>query len=251
MTPRDDVTIVIPARNEAASVGDVIRGCATHAARILVVVDRRTNDGTIEEATAAGARVLIDGGRGKGHAMRQAIPHIQTPITVFIDADGSHDCHDIPRLLQPILDGAADHVSASRLKGGSSELHGGFDEFFRLAGSSLITACINRRFGVCLSDSQNGFRAIRTCVLRALDLRSDSTTIEQEMIIRTLGLGFRMDEVASHEYRRVAGTSNIKLWRVAVRYVCNAILHLYLTFYPRPVGAIQLPPVEARKPARR
>jgi dolichol-phosphate hexosyltransferase len=251
MTPRDDVTIVIPARNEAASVGDVIRGCAPHAARILVIVDRRSNDGTIEQASAAGAEILIDGGRGKGHAMRQAIPHILTPITVFIDADGSHDCHDIPRLLQPILDCTADHVSASRLKGGSSELHGGFEEFLRLAGSSLITACINRRFGVCLSDSQNGFRAIRTSVLRALDLRSGSTTIEQEMIIRTLGLGFRMGEVASHEYRRVAGTSNVKPWRVAVRYVCNAIRHLYLTFYPRQVGAIPLPPLEARKQARR
>jgi dolichol-phosphate mannosyltransferase len=251
MTPSDDVTIVIAARNEAASVGDVIRGCATHAARILVIVDRRTTDCTIEQATAAGAEVLIDGGRGKGHAMRQAIPHILTPITVFIDADGSHDWHDIPRLLQPILDGAADHVSASRLKGGSSELHGGFDEFFRLAGSSLITACINHRFGVRLSESQNGFRAVRTSLLRALDLRSDSTTIEQEMIIKTLGLGFRMGEVASHEYRRVAGTSNIKPWRVAVRYVCNAIRYLYLTSYPRQVGAIQLPPVEAREPARR
>ena len=56
----------------------------------------------------------------------------------------------------------ADHVAASRLRGGSSELHGGFDEFLRLAGSSFITACINWRFDCRLSDSQNGFRAIRT-----------------------------------------------------------------------------------------
>jgi dolichol-phosphate mannosyltransferase len=251
MMPRDDITIVIAARNEAASVADVVRGCVPYAIETLVVVDRRTTDRTVERASQAGARVLIDDGRGKGHAMRQAIPHIKTPITVFIDADGSHDCRDIPRLLQPILDGTADHVSASRLKGGSSELHGGFDEFFRLAGSSLITACINQRFHVCLSESQNGFRAIRTDVLRALHLRSDSTTIEQEMVIRTLGLGFRMGEVASHEYRRVAGTSNINLRRVAVRYVCNAIRHLYLTVYPRRVGAVGLPALDAREPARR
>ncbi len=58
-------------------------------------------------------------------------------------------------------------------RGGSSELHGGFDEFFRLAGSSFITACINWRFNCRLSDSQNGFRAIRTTVLRQLDLREN------------------------------------------------------------------------------
>ena len=94
--------------------------------------------------------------------MRRAIPHIRRRSTVFLDADGSHDPEDIPLLVEPIVEDAADHVTASRLSGGSSELHGGFDEFFRLAGSSFITACINWRFGVRLSDSQNGFRAIRT-----------------------------------------------------------------------------------------
>ena len=96
--------------------------------------------------------VLADGGRGKGEALRRAIPHIRTPIAVFLDADGSHDPEDIPLLVEPILDDAPDHVTASRLRGGSSELHGGFDEFFRLAGSSFITACINWRFGCRLSD---------------------------------------------------------------------------------------------------
>ena len=117
-----------------------------------------------------GARVMADASRGKGRAIRQAIPHIRTPVTVFLDADGSHDPEDIPLLVQPILAGDADHVVASRLRGGSSELHGGFDEFLRLAGSSFITACINWRFKCRLSDSQNGFRAVRTSVLRQLDL---------------------------------------------------------------------------------
>src|SRR5262249_62207064 len=102
MTPRDDVTIVIAARNEAASVGDVIRGCATHAARILVVVDYRTNDGTIEQATAAGAHVLIDGGRGKGQAMRQAIRPILTPITVLINSPHTTNTHTLTHTPHPL-----------------------------------------------------------------------------------------------------------------------------------------------------
>src|SRR4029079_9884522 len=115
------------------------------------------------------ASFLAESWRGKGYAIRQAIPHIRTPVTVFLDADGSHDPEDIPLLVEPILSDEADHVVASRLRGGSSELHGGFDEFLRLAGSSFITACINWRFKCGLSESQNGFRAVRTSVLRDLD----------------------------------------------------------------------------------
>jgi dolichol-phosphate mannosyltransferase len=118
-------------------------------------------------------------------------------------------------------------VSGSRLIGGSSELHGGFDEFLRLAGSSLITACINYRFKVRLSESQNGFRAIRTAVLKSLELRENSTTIEQEMVIKTLKQGYRMAEVPAHEHERRHGVSHIRLWRVSARYVYTLVKNLF------------------------
>ncbi len=164
MRPDSDITVVVPAKNEAPTIATVIRQCCQLAADVIVV-DGCSADNTAGLAADAGARVLGESATGKGLAMRRAIPHIHTGITVFIDADKSHTPGDIPNLVQPILDGRADHVSASRLIGGSSELHGSFDEFFRLAGSAFITACINKRFGVRLSDSQNGFRAIRTPVL--------------------------------------------------------------------------------------
>jgi dolichol-phosphate mannosyltransferase len=232
-----DVTIVIPARDEAATIVDVIRRCRPYGDEILVVAHCRCHDDTVAVARAAGARVIVDRGRGKGDAMRRAIGEIKTAVTVFIDADGSHDATDIPRLVQPIADDEADHVGGSRLIGGSSELHGGFDEFLRLAGSSLIMACINRRFGVRLSDSQNGFRAIRTDVLRQLGLTSDSTTIEQEMIMRSLGMRFRVAEVPSHEHKRVAGVSHINVRRAALRYLFNLVEHLAFTRYPAGTAA--------------
>lgn len=246
MTVPEDVTVVIAAKNEAATIGEIVFRCRPYAREVLVVADCRCHDGTADRAADAGARVLIDSGRGKGHAMRMAIPAIATPITVFIDADGSHQCEDIPALVQPILAGEADHVSGSRLRGGSSELHGGFDEFMRLSGSSLITACINYRFGVRLSESQNGFRAIRTVVLQALGLTADSTTIEQEMIIRTVGLGYRMGEVPTHEYQRRVGVSNIRVGRAAPAYVWSLVKHLYFTSYPGPKLQAQVEPVGSK-----
>lgn len=221
-----DVSVVIAAKQEAPSLGGVIDRTRRFTSEILVVVGQST-DGTAAVAAQSGASVLPDRGHGKGRAIRQAIPHIRTPVTVFLDADGSHDPEDIPLLVEPILSGEADHVVASRLRGGSSELHGGFDEFLRLAGSSFITACINRRFACRLSDSQNGFRAVRTSVLRELDLRENTTTIEQEMTIKTLRRGWRIAEVPSHEHPRAHGASHIRVWRDAPRYGYSLIKCLF------------------------
>jgi glycosyltransferase involved in cell wall biosynthesis len=221
-----DVCAVIAAKQEGPTIGEIVRRTRTYARDVLVIVGRST-DGTGEIAERSGARVAPDGGRGKGDAIRCAIPLIQAPITVFLDADGSHDPEDIPLLVEPIVAGEADHVSASRLRGGSSELHGGFDEFFRLAGSSFITACINWRYACRLSDSQNGFRAIRTSVLRQLNLKEDTTTIEQEMIMKTLRGGWRMAEVPSHEHSRAYGVSHISVWRSSPRYVYSLVKNLF------------------------
>jgi glycosyltransferase involved in cell wall biosynthesis len=223
---RDDVSVVIAAKQEAQSIAGVIERTCPYASDVVVVVGHST-DGTAELAAQKGARVMSDGGLGKGEAIRRAIPAIDRPVTVFLDADGSHDPEDIPLLVEPIFADRADHVSASRLKGGSSELHGGFDEFFRLTGSSFITACINWRFNCRLSESQNGFRAIRTSVLKQLDLRENITTIEQEMIIKTLRRGFRMAEVPSHEHPRAYGTSHIRVWRSAPRYGYSLVRYLF------------------------
>ena len=107
------------------------------------------------------ARVILDDGTGKGGAIRQAIREATGDILVFIDGDGSHDPHDIPALIEPIVQGAADHVSGSRMLGGSDELHATFHQFIRLFGSQIITLSINYTQDVRLTDCQNGFRAIR------------------------------------------------------------------------------------------
>jgi len=213
--PDELVTAVVPARNEESTVGDVVRECKKYA-RYVIVVEGGSTDKTVQAATEAGAEVIRDPGLGKGAALRLAVEYVNTPIVVFVDADGSHDPIDIPVLVAPIKAGMADHVTGSRLLGGSDELHGGGDEFLRLAGSAFITYLINRRFHSRLSDSQNGFRAIRTDVFRELQLRSRHTTIEMEMIMATLLARYRMAEVPTHERPRAAGYSKISLHRPSI-----------------------------------
>ena len=99
-------------------------------------------------------------------------------------------------------------------------------KFIRMVGSDIITLGINYRFGVRLTDTQNGFRAIRTTAARRLNLVEDTSTIEQEMGIKTLHAGYRVSEIPSHEYERSYGDSCIKLRKVWFRYVYTWLKYL-------------------------
>jgi dolichol-phosphate mannosyltransferase len=211
------VTVVIPSKNEAGLIGEIVDSVRAYGE--VLVIDGHSTDATRDIAQAHGARVVLDAGRGKGQAIRQALAEAATDIVVFIDADGSHDSKDIPALVAPIAAGTADLVIASRGKGGSDELHGTIGQFIRYVGSQLIMLAINYRWGVRLSDSQNGFRAIRRDVGLALDLKSNLTTIEQEMLMRALKRGFRVSEIASHEYERRWGTSKVVVWKLWWAYL--------------------------------
>jgi dolichol-phosphate mannosyltransferase len=221
------VSAIIPTLNEETTLADVIVRCKPFVDEILVI-DGHSKDRTAEVARSHGARFELDDQKGKGAAMRRAARMVQGDILVFIDADGSHIPEDIPKLVEPILNGEADHVTASRVTGGSSELHGGFDEFLRLTGSSFITACINVRYKVRLSDSQNGFRAIKKDVFLNLGLTSNCTTIEQEMIMKTLARGYRMAEIPSHEFLRKGGVSKVQVFKLWHKYVASLICGLLL-----------------------
>ncbi len=220
------ISIVIPAKNEEKTIGEIIAKCKPYADEILVV-DGHSRDRTREIAKGLGVKVILDNGKGKGDGLRCAIKEVKGDVIVFIDADGSHDPDDIPKLVEPIIRGEADHVTGSRMLGGSDEAHGDFDKFLRMMGSDIITLGINYRFNVRLTDSQNGFRAIRTKVARQLNLKENITTIEQEMIIKTLRAGYRITEVATHEYARKYGQSVIKLRKVAFRYVYSWLKYLF------------------------
>jgi glycosyltransferase involved in cell wall biosynthesis len=220
------VTVVIPTRNEARSIAKIISKARPYADEILVV-DGHSKDQTREIAAQLGARVVLDHGKGKGEALRVAIRAAAGDIIVFIDADGSHDPDDIPGMVQPIKDDKADLVIGSRGRGGSDELHGDVEKLLRMIGSDIILIGINKRWHVHLTDSQNGFRAIRTSAARQLELIEDITTIEQEMTMKALKKGFRVDEVPSHEYSREFGDSNIRLKRVWFRYVWSFVKNLF------------------------
>jgi glycosyltransferase involved in cell wall biosynthesis len=215
-TPK--LSVVIPTRDEEGLIGEIIDAVRPYGDEILVV-DGHSRDRTRDIAVQHGARVVLDHGKGKGEALRLSFDEAAGDILVFIDADGSHEPTDIPAMVAPIIADRADLVVGSRGKGGSDELHGTIEQFIRYFGSQLIMLAINYRWNVRLTDSQNGFRAIRKDVARKLRLTSNLTTIEQEMLMKALKLGYRVSEIPSHEYERRWGTSKVVVWKLWFAYL--------------------------------
>lgn len=202
------VSVIIPAKNEESTIKEIIEKSKPYANEIIVV-DGHSIDRTREIAERCGIRVILDNRKSKGDAVRVGAKEAKGDILVFIDADGSHKPNDIPKLLEPIIKGEADIVIGSRAKGGSDELVGTIDKFIRATGSGFITLLINLRFKTDLTDSQNGFRAIKKEVFHKLNLKRNDFVIEQEMIVNALKRGYRIAEEPSHEYKRQGGVRKL------------------------------------------
>jgi dolichol-phosphate mannosyltransferase len=221
------LSVVIIAKNEAPTIRDIIKEAKKYAFEVLVV-DGNSQDATRKIAEQEGAKVFQDSGTGKGKAVRLGIEKAQGDIIVLIDADGSHDARDIPRLVVPIeLKDGVDMVIASRGKGGSDELQGDIDKCIRLLGSVIINLLINLRWKQKLTDVQNGFRAIKASVAKSLNLKENMTTIEQEMVMKSLKKGCKIGEIPSHEYERKHGTSTIVLKKVWFKYIYSLVKNLF------------------------
>ncbi len=221
------ITVVISAKDEEQDVAGAIRGAKAHAHEVLLM-DGHSTDRTREIAAAEGARVELDPGTGKGSAIRASLSLATGEIVVFMDADGSHDPADIPRLVAPVASGEVHLCVGSRFLGGSEELSVNFGQLIRSIGNISMNIAINKRFSTGLSDTLNGYRAIRRDVGLALRLRESKHTIEQEMVIRALRMGYRIKNIAAHEYARKHGHSHIRIWREWPHFMWCMFHNLYL-----------------------
>jgi dolichol-phosphate mannosyltransferase len=226
------VSAVVCARDEEENIVHLLPALRNIVGE-SVLVDGNSKDRTVEISSPYVDTIVADNGGGKGEAIRIGAENATLPIVVFIDADLSHDPNEIPLLVLPILTGSADMVVGSRGLGGSRELQGTFEQFLRATGSHIILLGINLRFAVHLTDSQNGFRAIRRDLFLRLGLKEPHTTIEQEMEFEVLRRKYIVSEVPTHEYARYAGDSKISLLKHSFRYVTSLVRFMLRRSVPR------------------
>jgi glycosyltransferase involved in cell wall biosynthesis len=208
------VSFIVPAYNEASTIADVLeRVTQLPFETQLVVVDDGSTDETpriLEEWADRAEVVRQDRNRGKGAAIRAAIPHVRGEITVIQDADAEYDPADVPALIDPIQRGAADVVFGSRLSGGRPQRA---YLFWHLVGNRFLSLLTNVLYNTTLHDMETGYKVFRTDVLRSLDLREDDFAIEPEMTAKVCKRKLRIYELPVSYYGRTYAEGKKITWR--------------------------------------
>ena len=210
------VSFLVPAYNEAATIAGVLDAVwALDLEKQIVVVDDGSTDGTgeiVEEWRDGrdGVVLLRQANRGKGAAVRAAIPHAEGDISVIQDADLEYDPADVPALIEPIERGVADVVFGSRLSGGRPQRA---YLFWHLLGNRFLSLLTNVLYNTTLSDMETGYKAFRTEVLRSLDLRQDDFAIEPEITAKVCKRQLRVYELPIAYYGRTYAEGKKITWR--------------------------------------
>ena len=209
-----DLTVIIPAKNESASIAGLVRQLvAMDPVAQVIVVDDGSDDGTGALAQDAGARVVRhEKSRGNGAAIKSGARAAETDWLVFMDADGQHRPEDIPLLIGCAEQGRHDMVVGSRNRKGQASLArhaaNGFYNWF----ASIVT-------GDDILDLTSGFRLVRReCFLEFLHLLpnhfSYPTTITMSLLRAGYSVAFEPVTVLQRD-----GKSHIKPIRDGLRFL--------------------------------
>jgi hypothetical protein len=226
---RDRLGILIPAYNEAESIGQVLdripaEVCGLETA--VLVVDDGSRDGTGDAARAHGAvvaRHVIN--RGGGAALRtgyRLLADSGARIVVTLDADGQHRPEEMARLVEPVISGEVAVAHGSRVLGNADE-----NTFARELGIVFFNRVVSLITRTKVSDCSNGYRAVRADVLPQLVLRQEQFHTS-EFMIEAIKRGIPAREVPVTVERRLHGHSKKP---AVVRYgvgFANAIVRTWL-----------------------
>jgi glycosyltransferase involved in cell wall biosynthesis len=202
---RPSVAVVIPAFNEAESIGAVVSELPRAIVDRVLVADGGSTDGTQQRAREAGAEV-IEVGRGYGLAcLIGAQAAEDADILIFMDGDGADDPAGIAALIAPIAAGTCDFVIASRTRG---EREPGSMAWHQLLAGRIAGLLTRLLYGVRYTD-MCAFRAIRRDTLLALGMREMTYGWNLEMQMRAARLRLRVRELPVSYRRRHGGQSKV------------------------------------------
>ena len=204
MLPAFDVvnpefSIVIPALNEALTIGPFVDWCHEGLGRAnvrgeILIIDSST-DGTAQIALSKGARVLKTPKRGIGRAYIDALPFIRGKYVLMGDADCTYDFRDIEPFVESLRNGN-EFVMGSRFRGSIEP--GSMPPHHRYFGTPLTTWILNFLYASDFSDIHCGIRGITRAALQNMSLQSQSWEYATEMVLKSVRMNLPTAEVPVH-----------------------------------------------------
>ena len=206
------ISIVIPAFNEAGSIGDLIGQIRQlHPGAEIIVIDDGSTDATASESAEAGATVYSHPYNiGNGAAVKSGIRMATGDILVLMDGDGQHRPEDIGRMLELLPD--FDMVVGARALRGQSSL-------LRAIGNAVYNRFASYAANFKIKDLTSGFRAIKTDLARNfLYLLPNTYSYPTTLTLGVLRSGNSVTYIPIRTAKRAGGNSKVKLFQDGVRF---------------------------------
>lgn len=217
--PKEDITIVIPVKNEEQAISLVIDELKGEGYQNILVVDGYSADNTLKMVeTRKGVTILQQHGKGKTGAIKTAIENVITPYMVVIDGDFTYPAKDIQRLLVHGANYA--QIIGVRDRKNISRVH--------RFGNWIITKAFNMLMSTNLSDICSGMYLLRTDVARVLELGSKNFAAEVEIAAQTAS-EYDVTEVPIG-YRRRIGKAKLS-WKSGFN-ILTAVVSLARKYNP-------------------
>ncbi|MFQ6020123.1 MAG: glycosyltransferase family 2 protein [Dehalococcoidia bacterium] len=198
--------MLICALNEEESLPHVLPKIPDEVDEVLLV-DGHSSDRTVEVAKQLrpDIRIVRQPGKGKGSALRHGVREAKGDIVVTIDADGETNPADLPRFIEPLLDGY-DFAKGTRLTSGRPPTM----PWHRWLGNKALAITCNVLFGTRYTDVGSGYNAFWKSAFQQLQLTYNGFEMEQEMVVKVRKAGLRIAEVRHHDPGRVGGVSKLR-----------------------------------------
>lgn len=221
------ISVIVPTFNERKAINNCITTIfGVFATRNIdgevIVVDNST-DNTPEIARSLGAKVFTAPKMGYGNALICGINQVQGKYVVMGDADRSYDFADIPEMIKPLIEGKADLVIGSRLKGDIKK--GAMPFLHRYIGNPLITWILNKKLGTKISDAHCGMRAFTKEAWDKIDIRLIPEDFCSEMLKQFVKHQARIVEIPISYYQR---DGNVKSGTLVHGYKCFKFLLVHV-----------------------